>query len=258
MVENVGTTRLEDVWITDTYPESTTFEDDWWMGHGPWVTMTHDAGAGEILFWAEEFDPGNSARINFKVNLDDGIIGEQGLAFTNTVEAPLSGDVYPADNEFELTSYSGPDLFARKKVIKGKLEAGERITFLMEYGNRSFWPWEMADETEILFTDTLPTGMTYVASFWPDGNPYPPDSGGAGSSEIVWRDGRLGGEDTRWFTMVVDLAEGLDPGQELLNAVTIAQDPEVDIDPVPGNNHFIYKMVLEGSKIYLPLVVRAY
>jgi hypothetical protein len=58
--------------------------------------------------------------------------------------------------------------------------------------------------------------------------------------------------------MVVDLAEGLDPNQALFNAIAIGQDPEEDVDPIPGNNQFTYRLELEGTRIYLPLVMRAY
>jgi hypothetical protein len=258
MIENVGTRRLEDVWITDTYPEDTAFNGDWHVGHGPWITLTHDAGNRQLIFWAEEFDPGNTARIVFYVDLDGGVIGEQGLAFTNEVEAPIPGDVYPPDNQGEATAYTGPDLFVEKWLSEGELKPGERITLTVVYGNYTDWPWEMSDDTETRVIERVPDGMTYVAAYWPDGNPNPPDYGGPGLPEIVWDLERLGGDDWRWFDLVVELDDDLAPNQVLLNEIEIEQRPEVDIDPIPENNIWVYPVTIEGSRVYLPMVLKGY
>ncbi|NLF00243.1 MAG: DUF11 domain-containing protein, partial [Anaerolineales bacterium] len=90
-VWNFGTERLEEVRISDTYPLSTTAE--WNVNHGPWITATEDAPNRTITWWLEKLEPGETASIQLRANIDGGIIGQGGHTFTNTLAAPLSGDV---------------------------------------------------------------------------------------------------------------------------------------------------------------------
>jgi len=105
--------------------------------------------------------------------------------------------------------------------------------------------------------DTVSGGFDTVATsgdFLPTGleNPglaYDPVS----DRVVAWDLGRLGGNDDRWFYLVVELDEDLKSGSVLVNRLEIAQVPEEDTDPVPGNNTYDYTVRLEGMQVYLPL-----
>ena len=252
--ENIGTQNLRDVWITDTYPVSTTVW-NWWPDYHRWITATDYAAQGQIVFWVEEIYPGDTGRINLEVDLDGDIIGDQGLAFTNVVEAPISGDVYPDDNYGDVTAYTGPDLYTEKWISDGEPRPGARITFTLRCGNSNVWPWEVSGSTTTRLTERLPDGMTYVTSVWPDGNPNPPWFYDPDTGLIIWDMGGLGSDDYRWFYLVVDLDTDLEGDDVLLNRLEFQEWPVVDIDPNPDNNTFVYPVAVlqpkfEVGKVY--------
>jgi uncharacterized repeat protein (TIGR01451 family) len=250
---NLGTTHLEDVVITDTLPDGTTFSGNWW--HDFWEEVQFSQNGNQLSWTLSRLEPGWSSEIYFEADLDGGIIGEQGLAFTNTVEAPITGDVYPADNVHKIVTYTGPDLYAEKWLSGGELMPGQRITLTVRCGNLSHGPWGVDDQASVRLTEYVPAGMTYVGAFWPDGNPndpwfYNPDTG-----LVVWDFGSLGSEDDRTFYLVLDLDEDIDLGEHI-NRLTVGEEPDdLDVDPVPENNTFDYPLRV-GKHIYLPLVFK--
>jgi len=107
--ENIGTTRVENIWITDTYPVSTTWNNDWWVNHGPSITQTHDAPNRQLIFWAQYLDPGDTGSVGFRVDLDTP--GQLLRWYTNTVEIDiLPGDTNPADNTYTDVAFSGGEV----------------------------------------------------------------------------------------------------------------------------------------------------
>jgi uncharacterized repeat protein (TIGR01451 family) len=245
--ENTGTERLENVWITDTYPASTSLA-NWWPNYHRWITATNYPAQGQIVFWVEEIHPGDTGRINLEVDLDGSIIGTQGLAFTNTVAAPIPGDVYPADNDYEMIAYTGPDLYTEKWISDGEPRPGARITFTVRCGNRNLWPWEVSGGATTRLVERMPAGMRYVTSVWPDGNPHTPFFYDPATGLIMWDMGRLGSDDHRWFYLVVDLDADLEGDDVLLNQLEFQEWPVVDIDPNPEDNTFIYSVAVLQPK----------
>ena len=148
-VRNVGSQSLENVWITDTYPVSTTFNGDWW-NNGPWVTYTHDLANHQIVFWVERLNPGDTANIGFRLDLDGNVIGQQGLAFTNRLDAPIAEDVFPSDNHYEVTATTGPDVYIEKQLSEGVPEAGEMLTYTVAFGNSNPGPWTATRATAVI------------------------------------------------------------------------------------------------------------
>jgi len=247
-VKNLGTQRLEGIWITDTYAESTAWNGDWGVNHGPWFTVTHHAASRQLVFWAEGLDPGDTASLNLRVDLDEAVVGEQGLVFANTLEAAIPGDVYPADNTDEAIAYSGIDLYAEKWISGGEPRPGERMTMTLRFGNGSSWPRGTSGGARALLTERLPTGMTYVGSVWPDGSPHDPFIHDPGTGLVSWDMGQLGSDDHRWFFLVVDLDAGLEGGDVLLNQVELQQSPAVDVDYDAGNNLFELPLTILNPK----------
>ena len=163
-VFNLGSTRLENIWITDTYPVSTTWVDWWWVNHGSWVTATHNLTDRQAIFWVESLDPGGTASLGFNIPLEPGAIGVRGLSFTNTVDAPYPGDVNPADNQAVDVRFAGADLQMEKTLEDGIPLPGEVVTFALQFSNPSWW-WS---EGSVQISDTLPEGLEFVSSrlYW--------------------------------------------------------------------------------------------
>ncbi|HSR33868.1 MAG TPA: hypothetical protein VLY63_25155, partial [Anaerolineae bacterium] len=251
---NLGTTRLEDVVITDTLPDGTSFSGNWW--HDFWEEIQFTQDGDELSWTVSRLEPGWMSDIYFEADLDGGLIYEQGLAFTNTVQAPVIGDIYPADNAHEIVSYTGPDLYAEKWLSEGELLPGERITFTVRCGNDSPWPWKVNDEASVRLTERLPAGMSYVGAYWPDGNTNDPWFYDPNTRLVVWDFGSLGSNDQRLFYLVVDLDEAVPMGSVLVNRLEIAEVPWRDVDPIPGNNTFELQLPI-GRPLFLPLVLKS-
>jgi len=185
------------------------------------------------------------------VDLDQAVVGQQGLGFTNTLEAPIAGDVYPADNVDVVTAYSGIDLFAEKWISEGEPRPGARVTMTLEYGNDSDWPRGTSGSANLILTERLPPGMTYVRSLWPDGSDNPPAFHDPATGLLLWNMGSLGNDDHLWFYLVVDLDSGLEGGDVLLNQVELQQSPVEDVDYDPGNNLFELPVTILGPRFEL-------
>jgi uncharacterized repeat protein (TIGR01451 family) len=234
-IHNLGTQRLENVWITDTYPLSTTLN-NWWQNHGPWITATHDADNRQLIFWVESLNPGDTASVGFDFNLNPDVLFVQGLAFTNMLEAPWPGDVNLSDNFDTVTAYTGPDVFTHKWLSEGEPRAGEIITFTVEFGNANRWPWDSDWSYGSHLTDTLPEGMTFITATapWDPEQSWTPEL--ITGQQVVWGWGTMWAENTWSFQIVAQIDEGL-PGETVLTNVIEAygDDPE-DIEPDWTNN----------------------
>jgi uncharacterized repeat protein (TIGR01451 family) len=234
-IANRGNTRLDDVWITDTYPEFTTLT-DWWVNHGREITATENAGERQIAFWVDWLDPGETASIGFHLDVDGDLIGQQGLLFPNYVDAPLEGDVYPADNYDQVMARTGPDVFIEKELIAGEPKPGEQLTFHVRFGNSNLSPWDSDWGYVSHITETLPAGMTFITATapWDPSQTWEPVS--MVGNTVVWEWGAMG-NGTLWeFDLVVQLDEDLPGGEVLTNRIEAYGDSPNDIDPLPENN----------------------
>ncbi|MGD2146333.1 MAG: hypothetical protein PVH41_06550 [Anaerolineae bacterium] len=254
-VRNMGTTSMEDIWIADTYPVSTTSDGDWWMGHGPWVTQTHHPGDRQFTFWVEALDPGGTSHFGFWVDLDDAIRGQQGLVFTNTVHGAWPGDVFPADNgEVEL-AFTGPDVYVEKWLSGGQPKTGELVTFTVEFGNRNLEPWNGDGQFGSHITDTLPAEMRLVdvvAPWDPHWMPYEQEG-----NVLTWEWDAMWSE-SRWrFDVVAQITDTVRGGDVIVNRVEAGGDSPGDIEPYYDNNVFELPITLLGPRgVYLPLIVK--
>jgi uncharacterized repeat protein (TIGR01451 family) len=109
-VENIGTERFDNVWFTDTYPVNTGFYGDWGQQHGPRIELqNHDETNRTLEFWIEQLEPGESAGIEVRVDLDEPGIPLR--TFTNIVEVQTPpGDTNPSDNYYEDLAFSGGEV----------------------------------------------------------------------------------------------------------------------------------------------------
>jgi uncharacterized repeat protein (TIGR01451 family) len=254
-IKNRGDERIAPVWITDTYPISTTWDGGWWFGHGPWVTTTHDVPNRQIVFWLEYLDPGETASIMFSVDLDGPIHGEQGLFFTNTLEAPLPGDVYLADNYDEVVAYAGPDVYAEKWLRSGEPRPGEIVTFTVKFGNRNSWDG-MDGMWGSHITDTLPPEMTFVTATAPwDPNQWWYPSEITGATSVRWDGGTPWPNSVGYFDIVAQITDTVRSGDVITNVVEHWNDNPDDVDLSLRNNVFelpltILDPMFEVDKVY--------
>jgi uncharacterized repeat protein (TIGR01451 family) len=255
--QNVGTEPLFDVNILDTLPDGTSFNDNWWSDF--WQEIFYDPLGNTPRWILPELEPGWTSRIWFQVDLDDPS-GEEGLAFINHVEADIPEDVWPEDNSFEITAYTGPDLFVEKWLSGGEPRPGEIVTFTVKFGNQNQWPWETDPDppdppTNIV--DTLPDELTFVTATNPN-NPeeeWLPDE--IVGNTLTWGWGPMGPGSWWIFDIVAQVSETAGEGEVIVNTIE-AHSNGGDIDPLPGNNTYELSLTIlpQSYYIYLPIVLK--
>jgi uncharacterized repeat protein (TIGR01451 family) len=257
-LSNLGTTTLNSFWFTDTYPTSTVFNGDWNIDKGGWYTITVDAAKHQLIFWGERLDPANITSLRFSVNLDDNSAGKPGLTFKNTVNAPIKGDVYPADNYSEVTAFSGPDLYVEKSLVKGYPTPGSIVTYSLKFGNAqkdsAGW-WGL--QGSAWMTDTLPNDVVFLSAkllycetkIWCD---LPTIISG---NKLIWQLGGIGSSNHNEIRVTVRIPDTIAVPSTLLNQVVIASDqPQNDIEPYYANNSASLSVLVKRFNIYLPLI----
>lgn len=111
---NVGTTVVQNVWITDTLPGGTTWDRSFNFNFEPGrLDQFPDDGnppADNVLGWLlTRLDPGDYGQIEVNADLDEP--GTPVRWYTNTVTIdPAASDVVPADNSFEVVDFSGGEV----------------------------------------------------------------------------------------------------------------------------------------------------
>jgi len=252
-VENNGTTTLTNVEIVDTYPQELQFNGEWWDNYWEEITLSQNVAQRKLIWTIPDLQTGNSLSIDFILNVKSGFVGEQGLAFTNLVEAPIAGDVYPANNSDEDTAYAGPNLYVEKKLISEFPNPGNEIVFAVEFGNATRGNWGTMGNTYLV--DDLGDGMTFIKATDPDDperNWVPllmPDG------TLRWDWGNMW-PDSRWqFEVTVKIDDDVDLGSILTNTIEVFLENEEDIDPLLENNAATVTFQT-GQPTYLPLILK--
>ncbi len=232
-ITNIGTRYLENVVITDSYPISTTFANCWW-GHGPgnlqdctWDDVTHQA-----VFKLDYLYPGQTASAGLDVDVLPEDLYVQELAYTNQADISNFGDITPADNHDEVTSYSGQDVFTRKWFKEGELKVGELITYTIEFGNLNSWPYALSNSHIV---ETLPEGTTFVRAigYWDPSVLWGPES--IEGQKVTWAWSPMNGNQVWTADLVLRIGPYVNAGT-LRNTVEAWKDNPADIDINPDNN----------------------
>jgi uncharacterized repeat protein (TIGR01451 family) len=237
--ENIGTVNLSNVLITDTYPVSTTYSGNWWADfHREINEEAQYPAQNQVVFRVGEIQTGESGRINLVVALDGGIAGTHGLIFTNTVEAPISGDIYTADNYYEKVAFTGPDIYVEKWLSGGELRAGKIVTFTVKFGNRNLWPWNADSSYGTYITDTLPAGMTFITATapWDPNQSWTPSE--LPGNVFEWSAGTMWNDSAWYFDVVVQITATATAGDVLTNTIEIQGQSPTDVEPYYDNNVF--------------------
>ena len=241
LIENIGTTRVENVMITDTLPVSATLDPNWgidfhrwWEGGGDGTTLTATI---------EYMEPGETAWLNFSADFADPL--PYGIAVANTVEVAIPpDDVNDSDNESIAVLHIGPDLAIEKYLTAGDLRPGSLLTYTLHFQNDSWW----GGMGDVWITDTLPAGVSFVDAAWrlcdPDGYfcPAPPD--GIDGSAVGWQ-WASGGFGSWWQDLVVTvrISDTVQGGDLLRNQATIGSSDSGDIEPNYPNNTAVLDVV---------------
>ena len=259
--ENVGTTAVENVRITDTLPSELVFNGDWWRNGCCDLNMSFDPATHQIVWTTSRLEPAWSGNIFVKVMVPDPLAGQQGLVFTNTARITLPpGEVTPADNHATAVAFTGPDLYISKSLTAGDLVPGGLVTFTINLGNRNNG-WDTGNpppgQPALYITDTLPAGMTFVSATNPysPGDTWQPRQDG---NALTWSMGGMCAGCQAQFQIAARISDTV-PGLTLLtNTIQIAAAlPEV-VDPYPNNNRTSWSgtVVPTIAHIYLPLLWR--
>ena len=207
-VTNTGPSRATNVVITDILPLNTTFV----SGTG----CTESGGAVTCL--VGDLDAGASATFFLTLRLNAAMTG----AITNVVHVSSDTPDPNLDNntDIEITALRQvADLSITKSASRNTVIAGQTITYTLTVHNAG-----PADARDIVLTDTLPAGVTYMhASPAPDAGPNP----------LIWHlpDLPVGG--VHQISVVVDANETITPSALLINQAEVATSAE---DPDPANN----------------------
>lgn len=255
-LRNVGTERLESGELIDTLPEGTTFNGNWWHWFPMPLELTSHS-ATELTWTYPWMERGWGGGLNFQVDLDADLIGVPGLAFTNTVEAPVPGDVAPADNKATVVAITGPDLYVKKELTGGQPAPGGIVTFTVELGNANRnGPWGTAAGTHL--TDRIPADTKFITATapWDPSQGWKPES--VTGNTIVWGWKDLPPGEVWFFDVVLQIDPTVSHGDVLVNTVEIGSDePKQDAEFDVSNNTAQAAVTVEASRrIYLPIVLR--
>ena len=254
-VDNIGTSDVDELLVTDIYPADVK-DLEWHMGHGPEFSQkSHDAGSRTLVFELEDtLQRGETARIEMYVNLVNG--GVDGQTFVNQVSAPLTGDIYPADNSTTVTSTTGPDVFAEKWVSGGRLQLGEIVTFTIAFGNQNKPPWNSDWQFDSWVTETLPSGMTFITATAPNRPDKPWAPAVISGTSYAWNWAPLWAQ-SRWeFELVAQIGEGLDVADVLTNTVEARGESPNDVEADYTNNVYELPLSIYRPYVYLPIVMK--
>jgi uncharacterized repeat protein (TIGR01451 family) len=246
---NLGTTVLQDLVFTDALPENTSFGGDWWHYFWQPINLNHNPATNQIVWQIAELQQTWASQLYYVVVVDPSVAGQQGLAFSNTVSAPVAGDVDPADNQATATALTGPDLYVTKRISSGTVQPGGTIVFTIEYGNRNVWPWDTDPNFGVRVVDTLPAGVTYVSSTAPS----PPTITG---QQLEWHFDSLPARTSQQFQVTVQLPDPLSTDVVLVNQVEVYSTSPLDVEYNLANNVFHLPLAGDFHRIYLPMVFR--
>ena len=238
--ENVGTTVVENVRITDTLPAELVFDGDWWKNGCCDLDMSFDPGTRQIVWTTGRLEPSWSGNIMFRAPVREDLTGQQGLMFTNTAQITLPpGEVTPADNSATAVAFTGPDLYIDKSLTAGNLVPGGLVTFTINLGNRNNGPWDTGNpppgQPALYITDTLPAEMTFVSATDPysPGDTWQPRQDG---KALTWTMGGMCAGCQAQFQISARISNTAPGLTQLTNTIQIAAALPGVADPYPSNN----------------------
>ena len=225
---NKGSQHASGVVITETLPDSTTYNDaestSGWQQVG--ATDVYTFGVGNLSV-------GSGGAVDFAVTVSDTLPSGVDV-ISNTARIGDDGgggvDLKPSDNtavdEDVLTAAAAPDLVLSKDDGLDVVTAGQRITYTLTISNVG-----TQGATGVEVSDELPEHTTFVAAS---------DGGGetsSGSGVVTWPTFDLPAGDAVTRTVSVRTADPIPAGVEAItNTAQVEDDGENGEDLTPGDN----------------------
>jgi uncharacterized repeat protein (TIGR01451 family) len=252
-IENIGTTTVNTVTITDTYPASMTL-DNWNINvPGDWGPWSSGQSGNQLTVTLDRLESGWTTWLNMWLSVPG---TPNGVLFTNTVAVTTPpDDVNPADNSAVNVMGTGPDLSVEKWLTGGAPKPGQLLTFTLHFRNQA-QAWGTLGNVWI--TDTLPSGLEFVnatqrlcgSTYFCDRGPDYNDG-----ATLSWNYGGMCPDcwnDILVTARVADTAQG---GDVLTNTAAIASDDAGDVEPYYDNNTSAYALtvlnpVFRVDKVY--------
>jgi len=149
---NLSKTNSADAVITDTIPKGTTYVEGSANNNG-----IYDAGKGTITWTLDDV----AADTNVELRFDVTVTGKE-AEVANTASAVIGNNQYSSNTVYNYTF--------EKEVDKTEAKIGEELTYEVEYANYT------GAEADIIITDKLDEGLTYVEGSATDGGVYDKDT----------------------------------------------------------------------------------
>ncbi|MFD2564890.1 T9SS type B sorting domain-containing protein, partial [Aquimarina rubra] len=211
-VTNNGPAQATTVSITDQLPVGVTYVSDT-PSQGSYDDTTGIWTVGDI-------DSGNTVTLVLEATVDAGTSGD---TITNTVTGvtldQMDNDTTADDASEDIVVNNDADLVISKIVSNSNPSEGETITYTITVTNNG-----VAQATNLIVNDQLPSGVTYVDDTPSQGN-YVPASGD-------WNVGILDNGDTATIDIQASVDIGTS-GDTIVNSITVTSDQN---DPNITNN----------------------
>jgi uncharacterized repeat protein (TIGR01451 family) len=260
-LENIGTTSISSVTVTDTYPVSMTLA--WWnINWQPWLANDDALNHVFTVTLDSPFNPGQTADLHMQFNVPSSV--PNGTLFTNTAEITTPpGDVNPADNLVQQVSGTGPDLSVEKWLTGGSVtpRPGELLTYTLRLANKST---QWGTSGQILITDTLPPGLEFIAAqqrLCGPGNFFCENNPTQAGSVLAWTWDSWCPNCWNDLILTVRVTDTAQFDDVLINTAQIASDnPTNDVEPDYTNNSstmlvrvmnpkFVVDKVYQGNRV---------
>ncbi|NLE45131.1 MAG: DUF11 domain-containing protein [Chloroflexi bacterium] len=248
-VENIGTTPVHNVAVTETFPVSMTLQ---WWNVDFWEEWNGNESGNQITATLSQLQPGWSGWLSVGLGVPD---VPNGTWFTNIAEVTTPPeDVNPVDNTDVLISSTGPDLMVEKWLTGGVAAPGELLTYTLRFANQSDH-WDTVGE--VVLSDTLPDDTELVSavlrlcgdSFFCDASPDTVDGNTA-----TWNHGNW--PPNAWNEMLVtvrvtDTAEG---GDILTNTAEILSTDANEGEATLDNNQAVVAATVVAPRLVVDKV----
>jgi len=221
---------------------------DWNSQFFPWMAVDPTDGEINIVWYDDRLDPNHTDStplidLFFASSTDDGLsfgvntrvstqssntnvgfspqfFGDyNAIAAFNGVAYPLWADSRTGDQDVLTTQIGGADLAITKSASSNTVAAGTEFTFTIGVTNGG-----PASAFNVVVTDTLPTGLTYVSST---------DTCTAVAGTVTCKLGNIASGSSTSFDIQVSVDATVAAGSTLTNTATVKSDQQ---DPVASNN----------------------
>jgi uncharacterized repeat protein (TIGR01451 family) len=233
---NEGSAVASAVVITDTLPDGVTYVSD---DSG----FAHTISNSKVRWNLGAVNANTFSGFNLVVHVAGTV--PAGTLLSNRVDISTSAEESDYNNNafiHELTTVSPkPDLNVSKHSL-GSALAGQNMRYQIACANLN-----MAAASNVVLTDTLPSGLTYVS----DNSGHTPTVSG---NRVVWNLETANANSTVAFTLVLRIADTVAVGTELVNRVNVStSSEETDYN---NNASSCVTTVVECYRIFLPLVLK--